>query len=253
MRPIERGQVPINADGTPKIVAVYRNWRKDLIDRLGNYCSFCEMKLNDSPQVEHVVAQNIDPALALEWTNLLLACSPCNRAKSDNPCPPQTHYLPTTHNTFLPFLFSITTNPRQSNEAASFVVVNTNLQANQQLKAQNTLILCQLDTDFTAIGSEQRVTDLRWRYRLEAIETAKMWRQEWDSWAYQTPTTQFIGLLITAAKGHGFWSAWFKVFEDVQAIREALVTEFVGTATTCFDNNTYAPIPRNPTNANDTI
>ena len=252
MRPIERGQVPKNDDKMSKTVTDYRNWRKDLIERLGNYCSFCEMRLNDSPQVEHVVAQNLDPKLALKWTNLLLACGPCNRAKSNHPCPPQTHYLPTRHNTFLPFLFSITTNPRQSNEAASFVVVNTNLQANQQIKAQNTLSLCQLDTDFTAIGSEQRVTDLRWRYRLEAIKKAKMCRQDWDDWAHQTVPTQFIRLLIAVAKG-GFWSVWFKVFEDVQAIREALVTEFVGTATTCFDNTTYAPIPRNPTDATDTI
>ncbi len=252
MRPIERGQVPKNDDGTLKTVAIYQNWRKDLINRLGNYCSFCEMRLNDSPQIEHVIAQDIKPQLALDWANMLLACGACNRAKSNAPCPTETHYLPTTHNTFLPFLFSITTNPRQDNEAASFVVVNTNLQANQQIKAQNTLNLCQLDTDFTAIGSEQKVTDLRWRYRYQAIKKAKMWRQDWDDWAHQTIPTRFIGLLITAAEG-GFWSVWFKVFEDVQAIREALVREFVGTATTCFDNNTYAPIPRNPADATDTI
>lgn len=251
MRPIERGNVPLNEDGTPKTVSDYKNWRKDLLDRLGNYCSYCEMALNDSPQVEHVIAQDVDSALALEWINMLLACSACNRAKWNHLCPSATHYLPTHHNTFLSFRLLKTKNLRHQDEAASFVIVNPILQANQRLKAQNTVDLCRLNVDFTAIRSEQKVTDLRWRYRREAIFDAELWRKEWDDWG-QNSANQFIELLITNAKAKGFWTAWFTVFQDVRAVREALINGFKGTAIGCFDDD-YNPIPRNPSNTVDPI
>ena len=254
MRPIERGAVPTNADGTSKTVSNYRNWRKDLITRVGNYCSFCEMTLNDSPQVEHVIAQYINSGLNIwngqtcYWLVVLAIVQ-----KSHKACSPQTHYLPTVHNTFLPFQFSKTTNTRQHNEPASFVIINHGLTANQQVKAQNTLDLCQLHTDYTAFGSEQKVTDLRWKYRMEAIHNAELWRQEWDNWGHQSNVAQFVGLLITAAKAKGFWSVWFTIFQDVQDIRQALITEFAGTAINCFDKATYLPIHRNQMDSNDSI
>lgn len=251
MRPVERGSIPTQANGTPKTVSDYKNWRIDLIARLGNYCSFCEMTLNDSPQVEHVIAQDIDDTKALEWTNLLLACGACNRSKSNKPCPKTTHYLPTEHNTFLSFRLSKTTNPRQQDEPASFVIVNTQLQTHQQVKAQNTLDLCQLHSDSTAKGSELRVTDLRWRYRLEAINNAELWRKEWDDWGYNN-ATRFIQLMLTAAKAKGFWSAWFEIFKDVSIIRETFVKQFAGTAVNCFDSH-FLPINRNPTDMTDAI
>lgn len=64
MRPIAKGTIPTDDKGNPKTVSHHRSWRKDLIDRIGNYCCYCEMILTDSPQVEHVIAQDINPALA---------------------------------------------------------------------------------------------------------------------------------------------------------------------------------------------
>ncbi len=40
MRPIERGDLPIDENGTPKIFSRYQDARGDLIDRLGEYCSY---------------------------------------------------------------------------------------------------------------------------------------------------------------------------------------------------------------------
>jgi hypothetical protein len=42
MRPVDRGAVPNDAVGQPKIFAAYADARADLYDRIGRYCSFCE-------------------------------------------------------------------------------------------------------------------------------------------------------------------------------------------------------------------
>lgn len=110
MRPIDKGAVPM-VNGAPKTVSDYKDWRRDLIDRIGNYCCYCNMVLNDSPQVEHVIAQDINPTLATDWDNMLLACGPCNHTKSNKPCPKTTHYLPQFHNTHLAFSFSAVRHP----------------------------------------------------------------------------------------------------------------------------------------------
>lgn len=60
MRPVDRGPVP-HVNGVPKTVADYKDWRQDLIDRIGNYCCYCNMVLNDSPQVEHVTPKKPQP------------------------------------------------------------------------------------------------------------------------------------------------------------------------------------------------
>src|SRR5690606_24842339 len=102
MRPVTKGGIP-QINGTDKTVSDYKDWRQDLIDRIGNFCSYCNMVLNDSPQVEHVAPKSTNPALALVWSNMLLACGPCNRAKSNLPYDLSTHYIPDYHNTHLAF------------------------------------------------------------------------------------------------------------------------------------------------------
>lgn len=56
MRPIERGPVP-QVNGQNKRVSNYGNWRADLLDQFGEYCCYCNDKLPERAQIEHVVAQ----------------------------------------------------------------------------------------------------------------------------------------------------------------------------------------------------
>jgi hypothetical protein len=242
MRPIDKGPTP-EINGKPIAVKNHRSWRKYLIDSIGAYCSYCEMKLNDSPQVEHVVAQDIDPTRELDWDNLVLACGPCNRTKSNNPCPPATHYLPDVHNTYLAFEFYISINTLHANEPAAFIKVRTDPGPGFPKNAQNTITLCALDRDTTA--DARKVTDLRWRYRLEAIAVATIWKKDWDDWG-KTRASDFIRLLITVALSSGFFSVWFRIFETETIVKEALVNAFKGTASVCFHAvNSFKPIWRN--------
>jgi hypothetical protein len=242
MRPINKGTVPLEEDGQPVTVSNHRQWRSYLIGRIGEYCSYCEMKLNDSPQVEHVVAQDIDDSRALDWENLLLACGPCNRTKSNHPCPPETHYLPDVHNTYLAFEFFTSSNSRHGNEPAAFIQIKT-IPPPFSAKASNTIALCALDRDTTA--DALTVTDLRWRYRFEVINVATVWKTEWDNWGKNNPD-RFSILLSTAALGSGFFSIWFYIFENVPIVKAALIDAFGGTARDCFDvTDSFNPIWRN--------
>lgn len=240
MRPIERGPIP-NINGTDKIVSDYKDWRNDLLSRIGNYCCYCNMVLNDSPQVEHVTPKNPRPGQRagdlLAWDNMLLACGPCNRAKDNNSNTVTTHYIPDYHNTHLAFDYIVIDHPTESKTKACIPIAKTNNVNSDKAKA--TILLCKLDS----LKVNKRATDLRWKYRFEAWHSANtIWRVAWDSWGTTTPAN-FVPLLIDAAKSKGFFSIWFEAFNDVPTIKRTLITAFKGTHEESFDSS-FNPVPR---------
>jgi len=80
MRPVERGNCPQDTAGNRIPFAQYRDARDHLIDRIGDYCSYCEVCLHSSIHVEHVRPKQPQPALERAWTNFLLACEEDHRA-----------------------------------------------------------------------------------------------------------------------------------------------------------------------------
>jgi hypothetical protein len=247
MRPIDKGSIP-KVNGIPKTVNSHRDWRSDLIGRIGYYCCYCNIPLKDSPQVEHVVAQDIDPNRALDWNNVILACGPCNRTKTNKPCPPSTHYLPEYHNTHLAFEYFISPNLINGQHAA-FVRESINPLVNR-VKAAYTIALCALDRDTTRVF--QQATDLRYKFRYEAILKTVIWRNEFDTWGKHN-LIGFIKLLRTIVQDSGFWSIWYHRFCDIQEIRQMLVEDIDGTDTNSFDPMNYLPLPRTPLQAGDSI
>lgn len=63
----------------------YGNARGDLITAVGQYCSYCETPILTNAHVEHVLPKNSFPAVALDWSNFLVACPSCNSVKGDTP------------------------------------------------------------------------------------------------------------------------------------------------------------------------
>lgn len=228
MRPIDKGDVP-QIEGNVKVVSDYKDWRQDLIDRLGNYCCYCNLVLNDSPQVEHVIPKSTTPHLRLEWSNMLLACGPCNRAKSDLDYTDTNHYLPDVHNTHLAFEYIVIPHPTKKNTNAC-IPAPSNFQGINIKKAEDTIELFKM----TNVISNARATDLRWKYRYEAVVNATIWRKEWDDWG-KTNENGFIRLLLTAATAKGFFSIWYSFFQDEPQIKSALLTAFIGTNKKAFD------------------
>ncbi|HWV70419.1 MAG TPA: HNH endonuclease [Pseudosphingobacterium sp.] len=106
MRPIDKGSRPQLA-GKNLEVKSYAEWRKHLIDRIGYYCSYCNIPLSHSLNIEHVVPKvprdGENAGDYLQWENVLLACGPCNNKKGNNPIKPDQLYLPENNNTFISF------------------------------------------------------------------------------------------------------------------------------------------------------
>jgi len=246
MRPIDKGAIPID-NGVAKTVSTHRSWRRNLIDRLGAYCCYCNMRLNDSPQVEHVIAQDIDANRSLDWDNVILACGPCNRTKSNRQCPPTTHYLPEYHNTHLAFDYFVSS---QKNHGEPAAYIRPHQQYIDIVKANNTIDLCALDRDTTRTFDQ--ATDLRWKYRFETMVRALILRDELEEWPYIN-LHGFIKFLKMIVEATGFWSIWYETFIDVLEIRRMLVMDFAGTDQHSFDSTTFLPIPRTPRHAGDSI
>ncbi len=76
MRPVNKGVVS-------KVYTDYKMAKWDLVKRLGNYCSYCEMNTDNQNDVEHVVSKSKDNSLKLSWENFLIGCKTCNIIKSD--------------------------------------------------------------------------------------------------------------------------------------------------------------------------
>jgi hypothetical protein len=229
-------------NGIAKVVADYKDWRQDLLDCLGNWCCYCNMPLTDSPQVEHVSPKNPQPGHAagayLDWENMVLACGPCNRAKSNKPILEAHFYMPDTHNTHLVFEYFVVLHPIRPGKFACIPRPNAHAQIDED-RAKRTIELCKLDT---IKKGDDRATDLRWHYRFEAWTYAQDCKADWDEWGKQM-AAQFIPLLTKVALGKGFFSVWLQVFDQVPVVCQALIKAFPGTAN-CFDVD-GRPIPRN--------
>lgn len=64
------------------VLANYEDAKPDLIDRLGEFCCYCEAAA--PPQqlhIEHIRSQKAHPLLVKIWANLTLACTTCNTYK----------------------------------------------------------------------------------------------------------------------------------------------------------------------------
>ena len=78
MKPVNKGRsiLGLNVHGEAK---------PDLLERLGEFCSYCECPgAAQQLHVEHIYAQakTAHPNLSKAWRNFLIACGTCNTYKS---------------------------------------------------------------------------------------------------------------------------------------------------------------------------
>lgn len=251
MRPLDKGLNPVDAAGDPITVGNYTYWRNLLIDKIGYYCAYCNMPLSHSLQVEHVVPKNPPAGYTvgdpLAWDNMLLACGPCNNAKSNKPVDFVTYYFPEEHNTHIPF--RIRTNTAGT---AAFVVPAAGLDAYQLAKAQATIKLTDLDTT----DQRKNIVDIRWKRRNDAIKAVS---GVFDMYVELKTLASFDatanGIRIAEiAKSTGFFSLWFEYFENEPEVIQQLILVLPGTAAICFDAaHNYQPAHRNPADPADPI
>lgn len=221
MRPVNRGEWPRDADEKKIPFAKYSAARDELIRRIGDYCSYCEVCLHGSIAVEHVRPKQPQPALEREWTNFLLACDICNSIKGPNDVELADYFWPDSDNTARAFDYDLDQPPR--------IAIGLNLALRPI--AGRTLALTGLDR----FPGHPRYSDRdrRWLKRREAWGVALNARRN----LALNDTPQMRENIVQTVLARGFWSVWFQVFHDDEDMRTRLIDWFPGTATDCFDAN----------------
>ena len=225
MRPIIKGEHP-SESGQPKLFKEYQQARKDLIDRLGQYCSYCEMKLDASLAVEHVQPKSLYPALEREWNNFLLARTNCNSTKGSQDIILSDYYWPDEDNTFRAFTYL----------QGGLVRPHPQLNNQEKIKAKATLKLTGLDKPFV---NDPEVKDRRLLNRRETwdIATRSLNRLRTND------TLLMREQVAEHSVSQGYWSVWMTVFKDDPDMLRRFIEAFPGTCQDCFDYKGN-PIPR---------
>jgi len=223
MRPVERGARPLDEHGEPKIYSDYSFARRDLINIMGQYCSYCNQKLPASLAVEHIQPKNPVPGLKLEWSNFLLACTNCNSTKGVTLIDTDDYIWPDLHNTHLAFKY---------NEDGT-IDINETLPEQIIVKAENLLKL---------VGLQKYVdkatdSDRRWKNRMETFLKATDILRLFKSASAKGAEDEFIETISICAPDSGFFSVWMTVFDDYPKVKKVLIESFAGTASDAFDEN----------------
>lgn len=216
MRPVDKGASPVAT------YADYAAALPDLERRLGRYCSYCERYIATNLAVEHVQAKSLVPALALTWSNFLLACVNCNSCKSHTPVTVADYLWPDCDNTLRAFEYS----------TGGMVAPHSALTAPVRAKAQASAALVGLDR-FPGATTPPTQSDLRWLKRFET------WRKANDALRRlsQNDTVELREQIVDTAIATGLFSIWWTVFAADGNMRSRLRAAFVGTCPNSFDAN----------------
>lgn len=235
MRPIVRGKRPRNLDGSLVKYSKYNQARGELIMRLGELCSYCEMHLDSALGVEHVMAKSPTKAngrvmrdRALNWYNFLLSCGNCNPTKGNKEVVLADYFWPDRDNTFraLAYLPGGVVRP-----ASQLSILDT-------ARAWAIIKLVGLDKQ---PNNAPDASDRRWANRREAWDMAVAAKA--DLATCDLPAMR--RRIVAHAVSKGYWSIWMTVFQDDPDMLLRLIEAFPGTCADCFDaNQGYMAIAR---------
>jgi len=222
MRPVERGQAPVDGAGNPIVFAKHTDARDHLIDRIGDFCSYCENALHSQIDVEHVQPKTTAfvgrPDLSLSWENFLLACSYCNRAKWDTVINLNDYLWPDRDNTLHALVYQVDSPPQPNRQLDPLV-------------AQAALSLIEL-TGLDRVPGHPKFSDRDRRYlkRKEVWGVALLILHQ-----YQQKLISPLSIQLVAVS-RGFFSIWMTVFQGDSEVRKLLISGFKAAAN-CFDGN----------------
>lgn len=198
MRPVDKGNAPTT-------YTKYEQARHDLAERIGYYCSYCEMKVFQSIEVEHILPQNQGGAV-LNWDNFLLSCKYCNTIKSDHNSNITDYFWPDRDNTDLVFDYS----------EGNVIEPKSTLKNEFKPIAEKTINLTGLDR-IPSGENEPTEADTRWRSRKEQWDIAKNSLSRWQKFPFTEMAEQ---IAVTSLGGH--YSIWTKVFESEQEVLDEI-------------------------------
>lgn len=233
MRPVVRGARP---EGL--VVGEYRHARPALLERMGGYCSFCEVQA-PTLDVEHIRCKDHNPALALEWSNFLLACKNCNSTKSTTVSTEEdvaARLWPDRDRTQDAFVYG----------EGGVVSVAPLVDPDQRRKAERTAemvgLLRRAGAGLTS-GQTRAASDRRLQLRRQAWDEATISRTN----LRKVPVEEMRDQILKLATARGFFSVWLTVFRDDADMVDRLIRAFNGTdRDRIFPPAPAAPAPAAP-------
>ncbi|MEA5618066.1 hypothetical protein VB711_09485 [Cronbergia sp. UHCC 0137] len=229
MRPVQRGSIPINPNTDQKVsFSKYQDAKKQIVERIGHYCCYCEKPVTNVRDVEHILPKEHYPRLQTVWHNFFISCRVCNDIKGRSLIRRKNFYWADVDNTFRIFEY---------HPLSADVKVNSLLSDPERVIAKNTLDLIGLDRK----PGHPKITpaDERWTERLVAVGIA----QEAFADLQNNDTPEMRKQIVRTAQSQGFWSIWMTVFQNDADMLNRLINGFPGTSKTCFDVQGKA-IPR---------
>ena len=205
MRSVDRGPWPIGNDGHPISFARYGQAKIPLIERIGEYCSYCERP--GDLHIEHVVPKSVACGLETVWSNFLLGCVNCNSRKSNDNDTREGYLWPDSDDTFSAFVY----------RSGGRVSVNERLAPDENRKASALF-------ELVGLGGMGTRTDRRRAKRRQA------WNQAVEVRSLITDD-ESRNLAVRIALGTGYFSVWMAVFHDDIDMRKRLKKAFPGTRT----------------------
>ncbi len=226
MRPVSRGNIPTDEYDVDIEFTEYSRTRQYLIERIGEYCSYCERKIPANLAVEHVHPKDLYPALELEWSNLLLACTNCNSTKGKKDVKLCDYVFPDMGNSFELFEYS----------SDGIVKPAKGLSSRFRTLAINMIRLVGLDKKSPKKGTIawQEDSDRRQKHRIQALIESEDYRKKYSA-ADQSVRDIMKDMIITIAVHQGFWSIWMHAFASFPEIQRELVNSYCGTNKTFFN------------------
>lgn len=220
MRAVSRGNTPVNTSGVGIIFTEYAEARRYLIDRLGEYCSYCERHIPSSLAVEHIRPKTYNPALELQWDNLLLACPNCNSTKGHENIILADYALPHIDNTNDLFQY----------DGSAIVKPKLGLNAIDLAKTIKTIGLVGLGKRPPIINSKEWkiASDRRFEHRLQSYLEAERFSLEYSKKSIPA-RADMLALLEIIVLSKGFWSIWIDAFTAFPEVTSRFRLIFVGT------------------------
>ena len=220
MRPVNKGTSPYIT------ISDYKMARRPLIDRLGPFCSYCEMSIRHMPEVEHVASKSRNDDWT-KWDNLLLGCRYCNGRKSNTVTTEneQNYLWPDEINTAVAYSYK---NGLPMVNCERLLEVDPSGETKR--KAENLFDLLKLGG-----VSELGRKDARSDWRNEAYSVALESLDDWQRMKEKNNAVRLARGIARTAQGYGFFSIWMEVFKDEPVVKRVLIEAFPGTETRFFD------------------
>ena len=220
MRAVNRGNTPLDNAGVQIVFSEYPEARRYLIDRLGEYCSYCERHIPASLAVEHIRPKTHNPMLELRWDNLLLACPNCNSTKGHENIILADYALPHIDDTFDLFQY----------DSSAIVKPKLGLNPIDLDKTKKTIKLVGLGKSQPAINTKEWkiASDRRFEHRLQTYLEAERFSLEYSKKSIAA-RADMLPLLEIIVISKGFWSIWMSAFSTFPEATIRFRLAFVGT------------------------